>query len=320
VRLIDIIPKTITESVVKMDLSAIKKQVVAYLEAGEIVNPEFQTLKNAVNRAVERAAQSMWEPFRGIGKDDDKLSELYWEVPSDLIGVGSLKNKLKKFSGIDHPAVAALQKFYDDNIELVNQMKELKTKVVSVVKKREEAKIQKDEISQKQFRDSSSLVKELMVHIDDFVSKAEERGLEAYNRVILRLEQHDMNLDLVAPTPDSRMTAGGYRSAANLRAFYKSLVDVDNGPFVKKSPAKKAKYIEMVKESARQDYLAWISKMIEKIGKPVVSAVATGNPWQNSKLRVNTNDGEEQIWHTQMIINSSKYGKLFNQFPSTRKS
>jgi anion-transporting ArsA/GET3 family ATPase len=320
VRLIDITPKSISESVVKLTLPELKKQVISYLEAGEIVNPEFQTLKNAVSRSVEKAAQDMWEPFRGLSKENENLANLYWEVPNDLIGVGSLKNKLKKFAGIDHPAITALQKFYDDNIELVGQMKELKTKVVSVVKKRAEAKVQKDEISQKQFKDSSSLVKELMVHIEDFVSKAEERALESYQRVLNRLEEHEMNIDSLAPQPHSRMSTGEYRAAQNYRAFINSLVVIDNGPFVKKSLAKKTKYIETVKQQAREDYLAWISKMIEKIGKPVVSAVATGNPWQDSKLRVNTNDGEEQIWHTQMIINTSKYGKLFNQFPSTRKS
>lgn len=45
----------------------------------------------------------------------------------------------------------------------------------------------------------------------------------------------------------------------------------------------------------------------------------SGNIWTGTTLMVTTNDGEEQIWNTQMIINFSKYQKMFNQFPSRRK-
>ena len=221
---------------------------------------------------------------------------------------------------IPNDAFCVRQKFYDENIELVNQMKELKTKVVSVTKKREEVKVAKNEISQKQFRDSSSLVEVLMKDIEDFVVRSVEVGRKHYEDVVTRVEAKNMNLDEIAPEPHTRMSRGEYAAAKNYRMFILSLFDIENKLFLKKSLTKKNKYLSVLEEQARADYMAWISKMIEKIGKPVVSATATGNPWRDSRLLVNTNDGEEQIWHTQMIINTSKFGKLFNQFVTRRSS
>lgn len=48
----------------------------------------------------------------------------------------------------------------------------------------------------------------------------------------------------------------------------------------------------------------------------MIEADMTGNPWHGSTLHVTCVDGEKQSWNTQMIINQSKYQKLFNQFPS----
>jgi len=79
------------------------------------------------------------------------------------------------------------------------------------------------------------------------------------------------------------------------------------------------RYIEMNKQGAEDAYRNFMEKMIQKIGKPVVDAKMTGNIWTNAVLTVNTDDGEEQVWHTQMILNFSKYQKMFNQFPSRRK-
>jgi hypothetical protein len=75
----------------------------------------------------------------------------------------------------------------------------------------------------------------------------------------------------------------------------------------------------MNKKGAEDAYRDFMEKMIQKIGKPVVDAKMTGNIWTNAVLTVTTDDNEEQVWHTQMILNFSKYQKMFNQFPSRRK-
>jgi hypothetical protein len=78
------------------------------------------------------------------------------------------------------------------------------------------------------------------------------------------------------------------------------------------------RYIELNVKGAEEAYRNFMAKMIQKIGRPVVDAKMTGNIWTNAVLHVTTNDGEKQTWNTQMILNISKYQKMFNQFP-TRK-
>ena len=77
-------------------------------------------------------------------------------------------------------------------------------------------------------------------------------------------------------------------------------------------------YIEMNVKGAEEAYRSFMAKMIQKIGKPVIDAKMTGNIWTNALLHVTTDDGEQQTWKTQMILNFSKYNKMFNQFPSRR--
>ena len=78
-----------------------------------------------------------------------------------------------------------------------------------------------------------------------------------------------------------------------------------------------AKFITEAKENAAVQYDAFVAKLNSKIGA-VTAAELTGNHvWGYSFLTVTKTTGTE-IWKTQMIINVSKLGKLFNQFP-TRK-
>src|SRR6185312_7809060 len=84
----------------------------------------------------------------------------------------------------------------------------------------------------------------------------------------------------------------------------------------KASLEKKADHVARVKDAAHGDYMAWIYKMIQKIGQPVTTAEMNGNPWVQSIILVTTVDGGRQEWHTQMIVNYSRYGTPFNQFPS----
>lgn len=79
-----------------------------------------------------------------------------------------------------------------------------------------------------------------------------------------------------------------------------------------------AKFVKEAREDAAYQYDAFIAKLIKKIG-PVQTAVLQGNHvWGHSFLTVVTETGDMQIWKTQTIVNVSKLGKIFNQFP-TRK-
>jgi len=78
------------------------------------------------------------------------------------------------------------------------------------------------------------------------------------------------------------------------------------------------RYIRECKESADAAYEKYICKLEKKCGE-VVSAELEGNHlWGYSHLTVVDADGNETVYRTQTIWNMSRYGKMFNQYP-TRK-
>jgi hypothetical protein len=72
-------------------------------------------------------------------------------------------------------------------------------------------------------------------------------------------------------------------------------------------------------EITEHDFTSYASKLAGKIAKPITEATVEGQLWSHSFLRVSfKEDGVkcEQVWKTQMILNVSCLGKLFNQWPT----
>jgi len=77
--------------------------------------------------------------------------------------------------------------------------------------------------------------------------------------------------------------------------------------------------------NAKLSLEGYCEKMALKVAKeagnvPVTSATYHGNvnPWGYSHIEVALGDGTKQMWRTQMIVNTSCLGKLFNQWPTRR--
>jgi len=94
--------------------------------------------------------------------------------------------------------------------------------------------------------------------------------------------------------------------------FYYSLT-LDNKISDKKFKA----FIAMYRADAAAQYDAFVLKLVGKVG-PCISATLDGNHvWGYSILTVTKTNTTER-WKTQQIVNTSKLGKLFNQWPSRR--
>jgi len=73
------------------------------------------------------------------------------------------------------------------------------------------------------------------------------------------------------------------------------------------------KFINDSRKDASEQYDASVAKLVKKIG-PVTDATLDGDHvWNYSILTVAKENGQIERWKTQMIINVSKLGKLFNQ-------
>lgn len=86
------------------------------------------------------------------------------------------------------------------------------------------------------------------------------------------------------------------------------------------------------KRDAESNVAGFCAKMAGKIadaiaeempGATMTSALAaahSADTWQDTDLTVTLDNGSRQVWHTQIIVNFSVYGKAFNQWPTRRVS
>lgn len=253
------------------------------------------------------------------------MGDLAYDIPRSIRDVTALKNKLKKVkstSGQKHPFFKALSEYYEKRIGLAEKMNELKTKVVKVSVKRAQKKAETEKVYKQTFNDSTTLVKVLEQHIEEYVARAEKMATGQWNYLMSELNENDWDITKVAPRPKPTMGREAYKAAQSKNSLFMSITDdADDGQnrgLRKNSPAKKKEFIERAMKASRESYMAWVRKMIEKIGGAVKSAKMVGSPWTGATLGIVKQDGETQTWNAKMIINRSKYNTLFNQFPTRR--
>lgn len=161
---------------------------------------------------------------------------------------------------------------------------------------------------------------------EDAMKRAEDFARERIAKAIQQLEEVGMDRDLVAPYPSAmKEDRKSYAVKLGRYRFFCSITKTVSGMHSFKDPRivtveedKIEKVVAETREMAAAQYDAFVAKLINKTGEGVISAELTGNHvWGYSKLRV-LKEGSEEIWKTQTIINVSKLGKVFNQFP-TRK-
>lgn len=171
-----------------------------------------------------------------------------------------------------------------------------------------------------------NIVEKAVSHLkEEAVERATKNAVELIDTVLAELEAADWDLNVAAPRAKNVYDRKTYVSMNAKHTLYGSIATYTktslsrNEPNIRKQcNESEARFINIVREDAAAQYEAFVAKLTEKVGE-VSSATLEGNHvWGYSFLTVETAEGESQIWKTQMIINVSKLGKLFNQFP-TRK-
>lgn len=157
-----------------------------------------------------------------------------------------------------------------------------------------------------------------------FINRYIEIEKARLNNMIKKLEENGWDLKLVAPYPSSLISSSvSYRFAVEIRNNYTQYFKavqcsrkISDPEIVILRDDAFDRVISHATKNATESFDAYLYKLAGKIGEPVSSAVLNGNLWQHSFLKVTLLSGEAQTWKTQMILNSSVYGKLFNQFPT----
>ena len=159
--------------------------------------------------------------------------------------------------------------------------------------------------------------------------RAEQFARAHVQRLFDELAGNDWDANATAPFPHGNMSRAAYTQARTKFYTVQQLTTSDKArnPYVasRNSPnyripseAAVERFVAEARTEAAAQYDAFVAKLEGKIG-PVVEATLEGeHVWGYSLLDVTTESGERQIWKTQMILNVSKLGKVFNQWP-TRK-
>jgi hypothetical protein len=305
--------------------------IAGYKKAGEILNPTYQDLGSQARRVfrgdTKHPRDLMLKHFHAGDKTAD-LDDLYYSWPDDSFV--SLNKCAKLLAKIKDPkykdVVTAGNEVIKKWLPIATDLKDLKGMVVKVTQKRAEAKVAAEKVMTGKKASSAPLIKILESHMNEYIAMAEKRAKDFVDNKLETLKSHGMDLNKAAPPPNSRMSQAEYKTAQAKRDVYRSITKSTKSSLGRGEPdivepnkVMIDRYIEMNKKGAEAAYRDFMEKMIQKIGKTVIDAKMTGRIWSNAVLTVTTDDNEQQVWHTQMILNFSKYQKMFNQFPSRRK-
>ena len=171
--------------------------------------------------------------------------------------------------------------------------------------------------------ESNPIVQVVLPLKKDAAAQAEQYAKDAIAALRKELEENGWDERIVAPyNSHSRMAIQKYY-------FLHSVCEWDykkqpgsrgmNGPcLVKMDSNRSQKYIAKAIADAERDYDLFVLKLTLKIGAVTAAKLEGNHVWGDSLLTVSIPDGSEQVWRTHQIVNTSKLGLLFLQWP-TRK-
>lgn len=162
----------------------------------------------------------------------------------------------------------------------------------------------------------------------DAVARAEKFARDYVARLEKLLQAHGMDREKAAPYPNgSAMARDEYMQ---LRVRYENVRKVTRSTLefsrrhgapdpCEMDPFGIDKFVKDVKEDAEYEYTAFICKLVGKIGACVSAELTGSHVWGFSLLHIRYGVGAPvETWKTQQIVNISKLGKVFNQWPSRK--
>lgn len=173
--------------------------------------------------------------------------------------------------------------------------------------------------------ETNLIVKVVMPLKADAMKRAAEFAQVRIDEVAKELKAANYDVQACAPYPSGSLGRDSYHEALRKYHLFSALTKWRKGTYSPREPhyadmdsAKKAKFIKNAKEAAAAQYDMFVGKMISKIGDVTKTELEGNHVWGYSFLTVRKPDGSEEIWKTQMILNISKLGLVFNQWPSRK--
>lgn len=153
---------------------------------------------------------------------------------------------------------------------------------------------------------------------------AEQFARRQCDRMLAKLEENGWDAEKAYPYPSSsRMdriayifAAEDYRLSRRITKSTLQFCHTHGAPDPRViNPDGIEAYVQEVRKEAALSFEAYVAKLSKKVG-PVDAASICGNAlWASSTLTVRKGDTTEQ-WKTQQIVNISKLGRPYNQWPT----
>lgn len=156
----------------------------------------------------------------------------------------------------------------------------------------------------------------------DAMTRAAQEAYATVDRVKAELAAANNDLNIAAPYPtgwDAAFHAkyARYKLFSSLTEWRKGSYSHHEPMYADVTPKTVKQFIEEARTTAAEFYDAFVRKLVIKIGQKPAAATLDGNHvWGYSFLTVTLPNGTQQIWKTQTIMNISKLGKPFPQFPT----
>lgn len=152
----------------------------------------------------------------------------------------------------------------------------------------------------------------------DAISRARDEARKSANAILTDYAAHPGRYDY----PNvARTTPREYEEQRARRARLLQLVKnagTTMKPAYERDEAAVERFIDDAARMASEQYTLFIRKLEEKVGVHVSATLEGSHVWGYSTLTVTLADGSIQLWRTQQIVNVSKLGKLYNQWPSRK--
>jgi hypothetical protein len=293
--------------------------------AGFTTKADMKSCLDLINRSYEDIRETVTSSIldlRNEGKMEAEVAhELYNSVP---YGLHQFRSK----------HADAIKSLFPEEVVAINELVAFRNqaKDASITPKVSKAAVARAAVAEISKSSNNKIELAVMPLKEAAVARAEQEAREMVVRCTTKLAAANFDLSIVAPYPTSRLGyptsrlgVNEYHMAMGKRSMYLHIVKHVSGSrrhndpeIVTICPESVERFIKNTKEDAAMQYDEFVSKLVAKIGKVTDASLFGNHVWSFSLLTVTKEDGTKEVWKTQMIVNVSKLGKLFNQWP-TRK-
>lgn len=138
------------------------------------------------------------------------------------------------------------------------------------------------------------------------------------------LNEHGGDRQAAFPYPSSSMGRNDYmRAKSRYQLAHALTVSIKAGSRSMRDPdpavmdqERIQRFYKQTQDEASAQFDSYVAKLTAKVGEVTAAQLHGDHVWSYSVLHVTTVAGDFQVWKTQRIVNFSKLGKVFNQYPT----